>query len=142
MLWDIHSRNILFSAISLQCAKEKLPLIKRISYARSINLKRNIFKTIMHSSGMRTDRQLTIANPPWGLVSQLIMLLVDYLLSGWLWANISYHIQLCFSDFYQLIRWQSKYGLDISNYVKTLNNLRKSTNLTTKGKPPWMDLEK
>ena len=39
-------------------------------------------KTIMHSSGMRTDCQLTVANPPWALVSQLIMLLVDYLLSG------------------------------------------------------------
>ena len=31
-----------------------------------------------------TDRQLTVAKPkpPWGLVSQFILLLVDYLLSG------------------------------------------------------------
>ena len=57
-----------------------------------------------------------------------------------LWANVSYHIQLCFSHFYQLIRWQ--YGFYISKYIQISNNLRKSTNFTTKFKPPWMDIEK
>ena len=39
---------------------------------------------------MRTNRQLTAAkpNPSWGLASQFIMLLVDYLLSGWLFEQM------------------------------------------------------
>ena len=51
-------------------------------------------------------------------------------------GNVSYHIQLCFPHFYQFITRQSKYGFDICNNVKILNNLRNNRNFTTKGKIP------
>ena len=48
------------------------------------------FKKNKHSSGMRTNHHLTIAkpDPPWGLANQLIMLLVDYFLSGSLFEQM------------------------------------------------------
>ena len=55
-----------------------------------------------------TDRQLTVAKPkpPWGLVSQFILLSVDYLLSGWLFEQMFVIISsyICL-DFYQLRTW-------------------------------------
>ena len=63
MLPHIHWQIIIFTAMSKQYAKAKLPFIKIIFYARSRNLYKNIFKRRMHSSGMRSDCQLTVAKP-------------------------------------------------------------------------------
>ena len=49
-------------------------------------------------------------------------------------GNVSYHIQLCFQHFYQFITRESKYGFDIYNNSKILNNLRINRNFTTKAK--------